>query len=192
MSAHIHYKLLVGVFALAMLASPAVLPDELTARVQKDLVTLGYDPGNIDGEVTTETTIAIAKFQAERDIPVNGEVSPLLAGVLAAEIDKQRSGAATATTAQVAATRTPEEIEAAQDECLRDAIAKAQQKRKKRRGFGKLVSAVSRTASQVGSDDIADTARGVNMASATSADLSQAAEDLGLSEDEIAACQNLQ
>jgi hypothetical protein len=192
MSAHIQYKLLAGVFALAMLASPAVLPDELTARVQKDLVTLGYDPGNINGEATTETTIAIAKFQAERDIPVTGEISPLLAGVLAAEVDKQRSGAATVTTAQVAATKTPEEIKAAQDGCLRDAIAKAQEKRKKRRGFGKLVSAVSRTASQVGSDDIADTARGVNMASATTADLSQAAEDLGLSEDEIAACQNLQ
>jgi peptidoglycan hydrolase-like protein with peptidoglycan-binding domain len=192
MSAHIQYKLIAGVFALAMLASPAALPDELTARVQKDLVTLGYDPGNINGEATTETTIAIAKFQAERDIPVTGEISPLLAGVLAAEVDKQRSGAATATAAQVATTKTPEEIKAAQDGCLRDAIAKAQEKRKKRRGFGKLVSAVSRTASQVGSDDIADTARGVNMASATSADLSQAAEDLGLSEDQIAACQNLQ
>jgi peptidoglycan hydrolase-like protein with peptidoglycan-binding domain len=192
MSAHIQYKLIAGVFALAMLASPAALPDELTARVQKDLVTLGYDPGNINGEVTTETTIAIAKFEAERDIPVTGEISPLLAGVLAAEVDKQRSGTATATAAQVATTKTPEEIKAAQDGCLRDAIAKAQEKRKKRRGFGKLVSAVSRTASQVGSDDIADTARGVNMASATSADLSQAAEDLGLSEDQIAACQNLQ
>jgi peptidoglycan hydrolase-like protein with peptidoglycan-binding domain len=192
MSAHIQYKLIAGVFALAMLASPAALPDELTARVQKDLVTLGYDPGNINGEVTTETTIAIAKFEAERDIPVTGEISPLLAGVLAAEVDKQRSGTATATAAQVATTKTPEEIKAAQDGCLRDAITKAQEKRKKRRGFGKLVSAVSRTASQVGSDDIADTARGVNMASATSADLSQAAEDLGLSEDQIAACQNLQ
>lgn len=67
---------------LAMLAPASA--DELTQRIQKDLVALGYDPGTISGEVTTDTTIAIAKFQAERDIPVTGEVSPVLAGILSA------------------------------------------------------------------------------------------------------------
>lgn len=192
MSAHTRYKLIAGVFALAMLASPAALPDELTARVQKDLVTLGYDPGNTAGELTTDTTIAIAKFQAERDIPVTGEVSPLLAGVLAAEVDKRSHGPTPEAAAEVTSTRTPEEIQAAQDACLREKIAEAEAKRRKRRGVGSLLSAVSRTASQVGSDDVSNTARGVGMASDTAADLSQAAQDLGLSEDEIAACRKLQ
>lgn len=28
--------------------------DDLTRRIQQDLVALGYDPGNVGGEVTTE------------------------------------------------------------------------------------------------------------------------------------------
>lgn len=192
MSAHTPSRLIAGACALAVLISPAALPDELTARIQKDLVTLGYDPGNTDGEVTTDTTIAIAKFQAQREMPVTGEVSPVLAGVLAAEVDKLRSDPTTAIAAEATSTKTPEEIKAAQDACLSEKIAEAEEKRRKRRGFGSLMSAVSRTASQVGSDDVSNAVGGASMASETAADLSQAAQDLGLSEDEIAACKNLQ
>ena len=57
--------------ALALvIAAPEAPADELTEKIQKDLVALGYDPGNINGEVTTETTVAIAKFQADRNMPV--------------------------------------------------------------------------------------------------------------------------
>lgn len=97
-----------------VLAMPALaLADELTQRIQKDLVALGYDPGSTSGEVSTDTTIAIAKFQAQR-------------------------------------------------------------------GVGRLMSAVSRSAGRAGNYDLHRTADG----------LSAAARDLGLTEDEVAACQN--
>jgi peptidoglycan hydrolase-like protein with peptidoglycan-binding domain len=69
------------------LAGPASA-DELTQKIQQDLVTLGYDPGNVEGNTTDETIAAIAQFQAERDMPVTGEPSPLLAGIVAAEVSK--------------------------------------------------------------------------------------------------------
>jgi peptidoglycan hydrolase-like protein with peptidoglycan-binding domain len=58
--------------------------------VQKHLMALGYDPGNTDGNVSTETIIAISQFQAEKGLEVTGEVSPQLAGILSAEVDKRR------------------------------------------------------------------------------------------------------
>lgn len=64
--------------------------DDMAQMVQKHLQALGYDPGNVDGDVTTDTIIAISEFQAEHGLKVTGEVSPQLAGVLSAEVDKRR------------------------------------------------------------------------------------------------------
>lgn len=58
--------------------------DELTAIIQTDLQTLGYEPGSTDGEMTVQTAIAISKFQAENSLEVTGEASPQLAGVIKA------------------------------------------------------------------------------------------------------------
>jgi peptidoglycan hydrolase-like protein with peptidoglycan-binding domain len=58
--------------------------------VQNHLDALGYDTGNTSGELSLETTIAISQFQAEKGLEVTGEVSPQLAGVLSAEVDRQR------------------------------------------------------------------------------------------------------
>lgn len=63
---------------------------DLTQMVQLHLQALGYDPGNTSGDMTMETTIAISQFQAENDLEVTGEVSPQLAGVLSAEVDRRR------------------------------------------------------------------------------------------------------
>jgi hypothetical protein len=62
--------------------------DDLTQMVQNYLQALGYDPGNTDGEISTETVIAISQFQAEKGLEVTGAVTPQLAGILAAEIDR--------------------------------------------------------------------------------------------------------
>jgi hypothetical protein len=62
----------------------------LVQQIQMDLKNLGYDPGNTNGEMTLETTIAISQFQAERGMAVDGEASPQLAGVLAAAVDSGR------------------------------------------------------------------------------------------------------
>lgn len=116
----------------ALLACLIVLPlsvsaNELTQRIQKDLVALGYDPGTISGEVTDQTTAAIAQFQAERDMPVTGEVSPLLAGILGAEVNKQRSGGAQASAGAAAPSQAadPAALKAAQQACLQEKIAAA-------------------------------------------------------------------
>jgi hypothetical protein len=61
---------------------------------------------------------------------------------------------------------------------------------KKKRGVGRLLSAVSRSASRSGNYDLARTTGDIYSASATADDLSAAAKDLGLTDDDIAACQN--
>ncbi len=183
-----------GLCFAAVLTSMPATADELTQRIQQDLVTLGYDPGNVDGELTTNTVIAISQFQAERDMPVTGEVSPLLAGIMAAEITKQSGVKGAAPQASLAATPAPAEdpgaLKAAQEACLQQKIQAAQEAQKKKRGFGRLLSAVTRTASRTGNYDLAQTAGDVYSANATADDLAAAAKDLGLTEDEVAACQN--
>jgi peptidoglycan hydrolase-like protein with peptidoglycan-binding domain len=180
----------------AVLATIPAMADELTQRIQQDLVTLGYDPGSVDGELTTNTIIAISQFQAERDMPVTGEVSPVLAGILAAEITKQSGGGATVQQASVAPppapVQDPAALKAAQEACLQKKIQEAQEAQKKKRGFGRLLSAVTRTASRTGNYDLVQTTNDVYSANATADDLAAAAKDLGLTEDEVAACQNPQ
>ena len=52
--------------ALLIALAPAMAgADDLTQMVQQDLVTLGYDPGGTDGQMSTPTIVAISKFQAE-------------------------------------------------------------------------------------------------------------------------------
>lgn len=177
--------------AVACLAGPAIA-DELMQKIQQDLVTLGYDPGNVEGNATDETIAAIAQFQAERNMPVTGEPSPLLAGIVAAEVSKQGKAADTTASGPTAAAppRDPAALRAAQQACLEEKMAAAQAANKKKRGIGRLLSAVSRTASQTGNYDVARTAGDVYTANATAADLKAAAKDLGLTDDDIAACEN--
>jgi hypothetical protein len=121
-------------------------------------------------------------------MPVTGEVSPVLAGIMSAEVDKKK--AAGGAVAAAPAARDPAELQAAQQACLQEKMAAAQAASKKKSGFGHLLSAVTRTASHTGNYDVARTAGDVYNANATAQDLSAAAKDLGLTEDEVAECQN--
>jgi peptidoglycan hydrolase-like protein with peptidoglycan-binding domain len=172
--------------------SATAFADDLTRMVQQDLVALGYDPGNTDGEATTQTIVAISKFQAEHDLPVTGEVTPQLAGVLKAQIKKGGQPAAAASAAPPA--RSAADLQAAQQACIQQKIAAQQEAQKKKRGFGRLMSAVSRTSSQFGggglAGDIARTTSGIYSVNATAEDLEAAAKDLGLTEDELEECRN--
>jgi hypothetical protein len=183
-----------------------VFADDLTRMVQKDLVTLGYDPGNTNGEATTQTIVAISKFQAEHDLAVTGEVTPQLAGVIKAQITKQGQPAAVAAPAAAAsapvsapasapaAAQNPTVLQAAQQACIQQKIEAKQEADKKKRGFGRLLNAVSRTSSQFGggglAGDIARTSNEIYNVNATAEDLSAAAKDLGLTEDELEECRN--
>ncbi|MEQ8206775.1 MAG: hypothetical protein RIA65_11405 [Woeseia sp.] len=86
--------------------------------------------------------------------------------------------------------RSADDLAADQKACLEDKIAKAQESKKKKRGFGRLASAVARTAGRLGNHDVSRTLGDVYSANATADDLSAAAKDLGLTEDDIAACEN--
>ncbi len=176
---------------LATFAVATASADDLTEIVQKDLVALGYDPGNISGELTTETAIAISKFEADNGLEVTGKPSPQLAGVIKSKLSQGR----TASTAAPAAAPTPDPAaqQAAQQACLQQKVAEAQAAQKKKRGFGSLMSAVTRTASRVDSSvasDIARTSADIYDVNATASDLESAAKDLGLTESDIEACRN--
>ncbi|MGD8580559.1 MAG: peptidoglycan-binding domain-containing protein [Lysobacterales bacterium] len=71
-------------------SSASMTTDNLVQTVQNYLQALGYDPGPADGKAGTQTMIAISQFQAEKGMKVTGEVTPQLAGILAAEVDARR------------------------------------------------------------------------------------------------------
>jgi peptidoglycan hydrolase-like protein with peptidoglycan-binding domain len=167
-----------------------VFSDELTRTIQEDLIQLGYDPGINDGEPSTATAIAIAKFEADRDMTVTGEVTPQLGDALSDAVSEQGfAGPAFAEQPTPVPEQDPAMLQAAQQECLQKKMDESREAQKKKRGFGSLLRAVSRTASRTGNYDLARTAGDVYSANASAADLSSAAKDLGITEDEIAACQ---
>ena len=179
---------------VALSFSGTVLADELTQMIQQDLATLGYDAGEANGEATMKTIVAISKFQSEKNLEVTGEVTPQLVGIVKAEITKQNGSGSVASVPVAAAASSSADLQAAQQACIQNKIKKAQKSQKKKRGFGSLMRAVSRTASQLGKNDvagdIAETSSDLYDVNATAADLESAAKDLGISEDDIEACRN--
>ncbi len=192
------FRKLTSLSLLVALSLPGmVFADELTQMIQQDLTTLGYDAGEANGEATMKTIVAISKFQSEKNLEVTGEVTPQLVGIVKAEITKQNSSGSSGSVASVpvaAAASSPADLQAAQQACIQRKIKKAQKSQKKKRGFGSLMRAVSRTASQLGKNDvagdIAETSSDLYDVNATAADLESAAKDLGISEDDIEACRN--
>lgn len=208
MSTPIPKMLVAAVIVSLMVAAESLVADELIQQIQESLVELGYDPGSTDGEASVATAVAIATYQAERNLEVTGEASPVIAGIMAAEIRKKNGVVAAGESGAVASVpdaepeiaaepepepepeRTPEELQAAQQACLEEKIAEAEKKAKRSQGFGDLLSAVSKTASMTGDTEVATTAGTVYTANSTAADLSSAARNLGITEDEIEACQD--
>jgi peptidoglycan hydrolase-like protein with peptidoglycan-binding domain len=92
-------------FRLVLITSLFLLPfsataDELASIIQNDLIKLGYEPGNTDGEVDMKTVVAVSKFQSEHDLEVTGELTPQLADIIKASIkqkDNPGDGVAIAT-----------------------------------------------------------------------------------------------
>lgn len=78
----------------------------------------------------------------------------------------------------------------AQQACLEERARKKQEAQKKKRGLGSLVSAVARNAGRLGGEAITSVIGEAQNARATADDLSAAAKDLGLSEDDVAACRD--
>jgi hypothetical protein len=70
-------------------SSADLMTGNMTQSVQMHLQALGYATGNTDGDLSTDTVIAISQFQAENGLEVTGEVTPQLLGILGARVDAQ-------------------------------------------------------------------------------------------------------
>lgn len=180
---------------LASMAMNAAHSDELTQIVQKDLIALGYDPGPADGQASTKTIIAVAKFQAEHGLEATGEITPQLAGVIQAAMSSTSTPSGTVSPAVAAApVEDPATLEARQQACLQEKIEAAQRANSMRSGFGKLLSAVSRTSSRFGggsvASEISTTTGDIYSVNASVSDLEGAAKDLGITESDVEACRN--
>ncbi len=156
--------------------------DALVQSIQRDLVALGYDPGDANGELSTPTIVAISKFQAENGLEVTGEATPQLAGILAAKRDAAGS-AGSGGNAQ--------SLEEAQKECLQ---AKIDAVKKKKRAFGRVMKAAANSASRYGGSNVS---REVEKATqeaykvdATTKDLEETADALGLTKEDVEACRD--
>ena len=198
-----------SIWAVCMIVSiflaTVVNADELTQIIQKDLAALGYEPGNTRGEMTTETAVAISKFQAENNLDVTGVATPQLAGIIKARLKSNNGAGAQASAPGVAATASaaapraaaandPAALQAAQQACLQKKVADAQAAKKKKRGFGSLMRAVGRTAARFGGDELAQEvsrrSSDIYDVNATAEDLESAAKDLGLTTDDLEDCRN--
>lgn len=154
-------------------AAPATAGDDLTRRIQRDLVALGYEPGSINGEMSVDTAVAISRFQAENGLEVSGEVSPQLAGILAARVGAMRDGgqaaAAPATAAGQAAAPPSASAQSGAD-CVPKAAEEASDAS---RNASRLARAGGRLFSRFGGDEaraqVAD-------ATATAADVAEVAD----------------
>lgn len=192
-------KLLLAILvaALAVIAAPSAVADDLTKMIEEKLAALGYDTGEVDGESTTETVVAISQYQAEKGMDVTGEASPQLAGILSADV-KNKSAAApeapaatqqTEAAADAEAAANAQALQAAQQACLQEKVAAAEQKKKKKKRFGSLLKSVASTATRFGGSDLAKTAGDVYATTATVEDIAATAEALGLTEEDVTACQ---
>lgn len=171
---------MLSIVALATLANaPLVLADELVQMIQKDLVTLGYDPGSIDGELTTKTQIAISKFQTDNDIPATGEASPQLAGVTASKVDQMRNGGQ-----QKQVQASAEEAAAADVNCQQKKAEESAEKRQKATGFRRLAGAGTRLLGRFGKNEAASAASDVYVAGSAAGDAAVAADELGITDED--------
>jgi peptidoglycan hydrolase-like protein with peptidoglycan-binding domain len=59
-------------------ASTPAPPARRLLAVERALAILGYGPIKVDGQMNADTTGAIKRFQQDRGLPVNGEVTPRL------------------------------------------------------------------------------------------------------------------
>ena len=169
-----------GLIATVILAvSPALPADELTQMIQKDLVALGYDPGTIDGQLTTKTQVAISKFQSDNGLPVTGEPSPQLAGVMASKVEQMRGGDQQAT-----AEASEEDKAAAKRDCEQRKAQATAEKRQKATGFRRLAGAGTRLLGRYGSGEAAGAANDAYVAGSAAGDAAVAADELGLTDED--------
>ena len=159
-------KRIMLVLATATVLQVAVA-DELVQIIEEHLDALGYDTGEVDGEATVKTAVAISQFQAENNMPVTGEPSPQLAGILAAK-------AGGSNTVEKTQTTSPADIDVAAVESCLDSKREEKMKLKadKEKRFGKNSNIAQNSSLELTDSDIAECN---NLANATVAEAGAAA-----------------
>ena len=182
--------LLILTFALPGIAAA----DDLTRMAQEELIALGYDVAKADGNLGTQTVVAISSFQAERGMEVTGEVTPQLVGVLKAEVKKQGAGSPPAVAASQPAPAGADDLQARQQACLQQKVEAAQAQQKGKRAVMSILNTISRNSSLYGTGEMAQkistASTHVYNADATIDDVATVAKDLGISNDDVIACRN--
>lgn len=134
--------------------------DELVQIIEEKLDALGYDTGAVDGEATVKTAVAISQFQAESGMPVTGEPSPQLAGMLAAKAGATGAAESPAETPTGAAS-------AAVDACLdRKREEKKELKAAKEKRFGEDSKMAKNSSLELTDKDVADCSNAATAAGA--------------------------
>ena len=111
----------------------------------------------------------------------------MLAGILAAEVDKRAASSSPASTTTADDAKALEEARKA---CIEEKMAEAERSQRKREGLGKIASAIGRVASRAGNSDVSRTVGDADVAADAVGDVTEAARDLGITESEIEACNN--
>ena len=191
-----------ALLAIVVAATPA-LADELTLSVEQDLTRLGYGTGEADGEETVETVIAIAKYQAEHNFEITGEVTQELVQALSAT---ERVGDAPAIAAlqpdpSAAVVVSEAGLRAAREACLKDKMLVARAT-KSNEGLNEdlkdeMIDQAARMAIQASNLGLLQQVYGVysQWDSRSESDAPKESEtgaiasSLGISEDDVTACQ---
>jgi len=81
--------------------------DSLVTSVQSSLVALGFDPGQVNGNLTPTTAQAIRQYEQSIGLPEDGQITPqLLASLQTALALRQRAPAETSPSPKISATGT--------------------------------------------------------------------------------------
>ncbi|MEQ8691331.1 MAG: hypothetical protein RIC89_10905 [Pseudomonadales bacterium] len=120
------------------------------------------------------------------EIRVNAPLSPIAQSSPAANVLPVKPVSSTPQTAAPVSNRQPDLPKA--QRCLERKAAEAANTQRKRRGFGRLLQAVDRVAARVGKVDVRRIVHDAFQVDATADDLQNAARDLGLTPDAVAAC----
>ncbi len=126
------------------------------------------------------------------ELPAN--LKPMGMGNIGAMMQQAGAAAPASTTTPSPYQSNDQDLSARQQTCLEAAAAEAAQKQKtekKKRGFGRLMGAVSRTAGRFGvGGDIGKINQDIYDANATADDVAIMAEELGISQDDVERCRN--
>jgi hypothetical protein len=119
-----------------------------------------------------------------------GAAAASMGGSMGAPVGLPTSAALPSVAAPPSPGAAPAVDRSAQQACLEERAQRQQDAQKKKRGLGHLVSAVARNAGRLGGEAITRAIGEAQTTRATADDLAAAARDLGLTEDDVAACRD--